>query len=41
MADAILALTANLAMNSHQRIEFNKDWFDSSKMDAVPEKKQG
>ena len=29
MADAILALTANLAMKHHQRIEFKPEWFDS------------
>jgi predicted dehydrogenase len=29
MADAILALTSNLAMARHQRIEFDLDWFKS------------
>jgi predicted dehydrogenase len=28
MADAIIALTANLAMKKHQRIEFREEWFD-------------
>jgi hypothetical protein len=30
MADAIIALTSNLAMRHHQRIEFKKDWFDAA-----------
>ncbi|MGL6075353.1 MAG: Gfo/Idh/MocA family protein [Fimbriiglobus sp.] len=38
MADAILALTANLAMEHHERIEFKPEWFDSDKPD-VPETK--
>src|SRR6185295_1350204 len=38
MADAIIAMTANLAMKSRLRIEFDKDWFDPAKKDAVPEK---
>ena len=38
MADAIIALTANKAMKDRQRIEFQHDWFDADKMDAVPEK---
>jgi predicted dehydrogenase len=38
MADAILALTANLAMKHHERIEFQANWFDSDKPD-VPETK--
>jgi predicted dehydrogenase len=28
MADAIIALTSNLAMKSHQRTEFKEEWFD-------------
>ena len=36
MADAIIALTANIAMKKRQRILFENDWFDSTK-DAVPE----
>jgi predicted dehydrogenase len=28
MADAIIALTANVAMRKHQRIEFDSRWFD-------------
>jgi hypothetical protein len=27
MADAIIALTSNIAMKNHQRIEFAEDWF--------------
>jgi len=38
MADAIIALTANKAMKDRQRIEFQHDWFDPEKMDAVPDK---
>ena len=42
MADAILALTANLAMAKKERIEFNNpDWFDGDKLDAVPVSKDG
>jgi predicted dehydrogenase len=37
MADAILALTSNLAMAKHQRIEFDLDWFKSDS-DKVPDK---
>jgi predicted dehydrogenase len=37
MADAILALTANLAMQKRQRIEFNLDWFKTTEA-ATPEK---
>jgi predicted dehydrogenase len=33
MADAIIALTANLAMANRQRIEFKDAWFDSTKDD--------
>ena len=29
MADAIIALTANLAMKQQQRIEFKPEWFDA------------
>lgn len=36
LADAIVALTANLAMRRNQRIEFKPEWFDY-KSDAVPE----
>ena len=31
MADAILALTANLAMKHRVRIDFNPNWFDPDK----------
>jgi predicted dehydrogenase len=37
MADAILALTSNLAMARHQRIEFDPDWFKADS-DKVPDK---
>lgn len=40
MADAILALTANMAMDKRTRIEFEDNWFDSSE-DDVPETKYG
>jgi predicted dehydrogenase len=30
MADAIIALTSNLAMNRHQRIEFQERWFEAA-----------
>lgn len=36
MADAIIALTSNLAMRKHQRIEFKPEWFDP-KASAVPD----
>jgi predicted dehydrogenase len=38
MADAIIALTSNLAMHhpKHQRIEFEDEWFDP-RSDAVPD----
>ncbi len=35
MADAIIALTSNLAMHKHQRIEFKPGWFDPASP-AVP-----
>lgn len=34
MADAIMALTANLAMKYKKRIEFKPEWFDASKDDC-------
>ena len=37
MADAILALTSNIAMARHQRIEFDSDWFKADS-DKVPDK---
>ena len=40
MADAILALTANMAMDRKQRIVFEDNWFDPTK-DDVPETKYG
>lgn len=36
MADAVMALTANLAMEHMKRIEFKPEWFDPNS-DAVPE----
>jgi len=36
MGDAIMALTANLAMKHKRRIVFKKEWFDADK-DQVPE----
>jgi predicted dehydrogenase len=36
MADAVMALTANLAMATRKRIEFKPEWFDPDS-DAVPE----
>jgi predicted dehydrogenase len=36
MADAIIALTSNIAMKKRRRIVFENDWFDADK-DAVPE----
>ncbi len=36
MADAIMAITANLAMKHQRRIEFRPEWFDWQS-DAVPE----
>ena len=35
LADAVVALTANLAMKTRQRIEFRPEWFDADK-DDVP-----
>ena len=40
MADAILALTANMAFDKHARIEFESAWFDSASPE-VPETKYG
>jgi predicted dehydrogenase len=38
MADAIIALTSNLAMRQHQRIEFKEAWFDPTSTE-VPDPK--
>lgn len=38
MADAIIALTANVAMKNRQRIEFKHEWFDDMKDDAPDSK---
>ena len=40
MADAILALTANMAMDKKTRIEFDPKWFAADTPD-VPETKYG
>ena len=40
MADAIIALTANMAMARKERIVFEENWFDAEKPD-VPETKYG
>jgi len=40
MADAIIALTSNIAMNQQKRIEFNPKWFDIDD-DATPEVDHG
>ena len=40
MADAIMALTANLAMELQTRIEFKPEWFDPAS-DAAPELEHG
>jgi predicted dehydrogenase len=37
MADAIIALTANLSMKRRERIEFKPDWFESDKITEVPD----
>jgi hypothetical protein len=37
MADAILALTSNLAMAQHRRIDFDLDWFKADS-DKVPDR---
>jgi len=36
MADAIIALTSNIAMRENRRIEFKPEWFDINN-DATPE----
>jgi predicted dehydrogenase len=40
MADAIMALTANIAMKQQKRIEFKDEWFDPDS-DACPEVDNG
>ncbi len=37
MADAIMALTSNIAMDKRQRVEFKKEWFDPENLQSVPE----
>jgi predicted dehydrogenase len=37
MADAIVALTANLSMKRRERIEFKDGWFDAEKLTDVPD----
>jgi hypothetical protein len=39
MADAIIALSSNLAMERHQRIEFKPEWFDAASPE-VPDKEK-
>jgi predicted dehydrogenase len=34
MADAIIALTSNLAMHRHQRIEFRPEWFEAERSEV-------
>jgi hypothetical protein len=34
MADAIIALTSNLAMSTNKRIEFQSSWFDYKTQDV-------
>jgi len=36
MADAVVTLVSNLAMQEKRRIEFRPEWFDSNS-DAAPE----
>jgi hypothetical protein len=38
MADAIIALTTNLAVRTGQPIRFKSEWFDVKKTDDTPEK---
>ncbi len=38
MADAIMAMTANIAMAKRRRIEFQESWFDADNLESVPEK---
>ncbi len=40
LADAVIALTSNLAMRQKRRIEFDEAWFDPMN-DAVPDKSTG
>jgi predicted dehydrogenase len=41
MADAIIALSSNLAMRRHQRIEFKPDWFEAASPEVPdPEMKE-
>jgi predicted dehydrogenase len=39
MADAIIALTSNLAMERRQRIEFKKEWFEAESKDVPDSEK--
>jgi hypothetical protein len=36
LADAVIALTTNLAIQRHERIEFKPEWFDIAS-DETPE----
>ena len=40
LADAVIALTSNLAMRQHKRIEFDPAWFEF-KSDATPDQSDG
>src|SRR5690606_5359940 len=40
LADAVMALTTNLALRSGRRIEFKPEWFDPSS-DSTPEQEVG
>jgi hypothetical protein len=37
LADAVIALTSNLAMRQHRRIEFDPSWFDYTRDDTPDE----
>lgn len=37
LADAVMALTANEAMRTGQRIPFDKEWFNADNLEAVPD----
>ncbi len=37
MVDAVIALTANQAMRTHQRVKFEAEWFNPENLTAVPD----
>lgn len=41
LADAVMALTANVAMRSRQRITFQKEWYDPAKRETPDHAKNG